>query len=284
MSPPDLSVIIPLHNGLPHIENQLRSLSRQDCPFGWEVIVVDNLSSDGGADVVAGYSSVLPDLRVLSEARPGKAHALNQALSAARGRNLVFLDQDDQIQDGYLQAMASGLERFDLVGARVDRDSLNPPWARFQGGQTDGLCTRTGCPPFAIGAALGTRTKVAQALRFDPDLGASDDIDFCWRAQKEGYRLGFVPDAVLRYRQRSTAREAYRQGLSYGRAEVLIYLRYRSGGHPRKSLRAALWTYKSLLGLLLGSADRTKRTRFCYWSGIVIGKASGSLRARVVYL
>jgi GT2 family glycosyltransferase len=234
--------------------------------------------------VVGAFEERFSPLRLLHEERRGKAHALNRGIAAAQGKYLIFLDQDDEIAAGYFAAMEEALGYFDLVGARVDRDSINPPWARYQGGQTEGLCRRKGCPDFSIGAALGARTEVARAVEFDPTVGVSEDIDFSWRAQERGYRLGFVPDAVLRYRQRDTEKAAFKQGYAYGFAEVLMYVRYRDRGHPRPGVRVVLWTLKSLAGLALRSTRRRERLFLCYWSGIVAGNLAGSAQRRVVYL
>lgn len=281
---PQLSVIITVFNGRAHLARQLEAVAVQDPPWSWEVIVVDNGSTDGSQEVVASFADRLPSLRLLQEDRRGKAYALNRAISAARGERLVLLDHDDEIAEGYLVAMYEALEHFDLVGARVDRESINPPWARYQGGQTDSLCRRNGCPDFSIGAALGARTEVARTVGFDPTVGVSEDIDFCWRAQEQGYRLGFVPDAILRYRQRASEKAAFKQGYTYGLAEVRMYIRYRDRGHPRPGPRVVLWTLKSLAGLALHSMRRPERLFLCYWSGIFAGNVAGSVKGRVLYL
>lgn len=279
-----VSVVIPVFNGMPHLPNQLEALARQEAPITWEVIVVDNGSDDGSLAAVQAFGTRLPNLRILNECRRGKPHALNRGIDSATGELLVFLDQDDEITAGYLHAMAKGLAEFDLVGASVDFDSMNPTWARYQGGQTTGLARRRGGLPWSSGAALGVRTEVARQIRFRPDNGISDDIDFCWRAQLVGFSLGFVPEAVLRYRQRATALGAFRQGYGYGLSEVLTYINYRDQGHPRPGIRVVLWTVKSLLLLLCRVDLKANRLKFSYWSGIVSGNVLGSIRWRVLYL
>ena len=281
---PRLSVIIPVFNGRAHLAQQLESVAAQDPPWSWEVIVVDNGSSDGSQEVVDAFRDRLPSLQVLQEDRRGKPYALIRGIAAARAGRLVLLDHDDEIAAGYLEAMEKALGDYDLVGARVDLESINPPWARYQRGQTDGLCRRRGSPDFSIGAALGARAEVARAVGIDPTDGASEDIDFCWRAQERGYRLGFVPEAVLRYRQRDSAKAAFKQGYAYGLAEVRMYIRYRDRGYSRPGPRVVLWTLKSLAGLALRSTRRTERVFLCYWSGIFAGNLAGSLRGRVLYL
>jgi glycosyltransferase involved in cell wall biosynthesis len=279
-----LTVIIPVLNGMPHLGAQLEALARQDPDFDWEVVIVDNGSHDGSLSCARSFEGRLPHLTVLSEPKRGKPYALNRGIDRARGDALVFLDQDDEVCPGYLEAMVRGLQQDDLVGASVDFDSMNPPWARYQGGQTDGLARRRGCLNWSSGAALAARASVAREIRFRTDNGVSDDIDFCWRAQHRGYSLGFVPAARVRYRQRTRPIAAFRQGYGYGLSEVLTYLNYRAYGHPRPDLKIVLWTIKSLLALALRSYSRAHRLRLCYWSGIVVGNLVGSVRWRVLYI
>lgn len=269
---------------MPHLLGQLRALSVQNSSWPWEVIVVDNGSSDDSRSRAVELQDALPGLRIVSEPRRGKPHALNRGIAEARGDLILFLDQDDEVTPGYLEEMARALESDELVGARVDLESLNPSWARYQAGQTEALCRRRNCPDYSIGAALGARATVAREIGFSDQVGVSDDIDFCWRALQHGYRLGFVPGAVLKYRQRDEPGKAFRQGFAYGLAEVQMFLRYRDAGHPRPSLRVVLWTLKSLGALALRSASRGSRMRLCFWSGIFAGNIIGSIRWHVVYL
>lgn len=281
----EVTVIIPVLNGMPHLATQLEALTCQETDFEWELIIVDNGSNDESMPCARSFARRIPArLRTFTEPQKGKPYALNRGIDEARGESLIFLDQDDEVCAGYLEAMARGLARYDLVGARVDFDSMNPSWARYQGGQTEGLARRRGCPNWSSGAALGSKTAVARAIRFRTDNGISDDIDFCWRAQHDGYSLGFVVDAVLRYRQRTEPIDAFRQGYGYGLSEVLTYVNYREHGHPRPGPRVVLWTVKSLLFLLLRWDYRANRLRFCYWVGIFVGHIAGSLRWRVIYL
>lgn len=279
-----LSVIIPVLNGEAHLADQLSALAGQQYEGQWEVIVVDNGSADNTVAVAEAFREQLPALTVTRESRRGKANALNTGIGLARGDFLLLLDHDDEVEPGYLTAMESGLRRYDVVGGCLDHDTLNPPWARMSTGQTDGLPT-TGYLPFTSGAAMGVRRQVALAVGGFHDMRAGEDIDFCWRAQRAGSTLGFVPDAVVRYRHREALRDVLRRGRSYGFAEVALYREHRQYGCPRRHPGDVTRTMMTLLVLAWRSrSDRYARYRLGYRVGQQVGRLSGAFRMRVVYL
>ncbi len=77
------------------LDQTLRSLAAVEVPagVGWELIVVDNNSSDGTPDVIAGHEAGLP-LRSLEEKQQGKSHALNRAVESAGGEWILWTDDD----------------------------------------------------------------------------------------------------------------------------------------------------------------------------------------------
>src|SRR5437763_8260584 len=92
----DLSVIVPTHNRKEFLPGLLDSLSRQDYPSDrWELVIVDDGSSDGTPDFLRAYTGARPaNLRVISQANSGVATARNSASWQAEGRALLFLDDD----------------------------------------------------------------------------------------------------------------------------------------------------------------------------------------------
>ena len=195
----DVSVIIAVRNGKPHLRDQLQALTAEKLDRTWELLVVDNGSLDGTASLVESFRGQLP-LHVLSEPEQGKARALNRGMKEASGRMLLFLDHDDVIQPGYLQFMVSALDREPVVGARMDTRILNPWWTWGEPtGQEDAV--PDGC--HLSGSCLGVRSEVVQQVgEFSAEVGVWEDYDFTWRIHRSGFPLSFVPNAVLAYRLR----------------------------------------------------------------------------------
>ncbi len=132
-----LSVIIPVRNGADLLRYQLEALAQQDFDGQWETIVADNGSTDDLPAVIEQYAGRLPGLRrVDASGRVGASHARNVGVRAARGDHLLFVDADDVVSAGYLQAMHQALLGAPLTAGRLDVGALNvvrprwPDWHR----------------------------------------------------------------------------------------------------------------------------------------------------------
>jgi GT2 family glycosyltransferase len=122
---PLVSVIIPARDEAARIGGCLAGLAAQTYRR-FEVLVVDDHSSDGTAEVARGYAASLPELRVLEGAPlppgwAGKCWACWQAAGQARGELLLFLDADVKPRPGLLAAMGARAE-----GGRIDLLTLVP--------------------------------------------------------------------------------------------------------------------------------------------------------------
>jgi GT2 family glycosyltransferase len=114
MSPPDLSIIIVNWNGRELLRQCLASLDAASADLHVEILVVDNASSDGSADMVpAEY----PHVRLLENTENlGFARANNQAAAVSRGRFLFFLNNDTVVRPDSLRNLLEFLEQHPEVG------------------------------------------------------------------------------------------------------------------------------------------------------------------------
>ena len=289
-SPHLVTVAIPVRNGASVIAEQLQALSEQSCPVAWELLVIDNGSTDGTDAVVQGFASKLPDLRVVREDRVGIGPARNRALAEARGDLLAICDADDVVQPGWLAALVAAITSYDAVGGYADMTIANPPQVLAWRGTlpADQLPVAIGAWPFAPGGNIIIRVDVARALGGwdETFVGGSDDVDFSWRLVRAGYRLGFAPDAVISYRVRAGLRGLMRQFWQYGRTESLLYSRHREHGLPTYSVWALVRLWRGLApsivrGLL--SRDLTARGVALRKLAYHAGRFAGSVKTRVVF-
>ena len=186
-------------------------------------------------------------------ARRGKSYAMNVAMTAARAPAVLFCDADDVPAAGWLATMGRALETHPFVGCRVELDRLNSGWVReYRGryGANETGLGRTSYPPFAAytsGNCLGmTKAMFLATGRFDENLEALEDIDFCIRAGLAGFHLEFVPEAVMHVRFRDTLPTLARQSYGYAKGSVRLAKRY-AGHQPgwlRRRIRrnVAVWT------------------------------------------
>lgn len=279
---------MPMRNGGEHLEEQLAALAAQDTDVAWELVVVDNGSTDGSLEVVEGWRPHLPLLVVDASERAGINVARNRGIVEARGDLLLFCDTDDIVGPGWVGAMAAAATDADVVGGRIDEESLNTgDSVRRPRMPADDLPIGLSFLPFAVGANLAVwRDAAAELGGFCESFEiGNDDVDFSFRAQLCGMRLGYARDAVVAYRHRSDLRGMFRQFRNYGRSEPLVYARFRDAGLSRASAWAVLrrWTelVASVPTVLIGRGDRS---RWVYTLAYSVGRVEGSIRHRTPYL
>jgi GT2 family glycosyltransferase len=289
----ELSIILPSHNGERTIGTQLEALARQHWSGEWELVFVDNLSTDGTRALVESYRDRLPSLSVVSaDERSGISYALNRGVDAARGTSILVCNDDDEVAPGWLAAMGDALRRDELVAGSLEHERLNQAWMIDVRGrpQSDGLPEWGVLPylPFAFGATIGVRRRLHDEIGgFDEDVApAAEDMDYCWRLQLAGAEIRFVPEAVTHYRMRDDLRGLWRQAYNYGVGNVIVYKKHRALGlaparHPwRRGLRAWLGLGKRLL-----LAWSKPRFALFFWHlGLRVGMLRASFEHRVVLL
>ena len=198
---PLFSVIIPVYNRAPVLRRALSSVLAQSCQ-DFEIVVIDDGSSDNPAQVVADFSDLR--IRFIRQPNRGGGAARNAGIDVARGRFIAPLDSDDEFLPGHLERMKQLLNcSSNMVGyARVlvdrgnGRSLLKPPRALRPGEHvaTYLLCDRGFVPTITVclETALARRVRYAEHLRF------AEDTDFAIRLFLEGYRFAMLeePGAV----------------------------------------------------------------------------------------
>lgn len=284
----DVSVVIPARNAALTIGDQLVALAAQNFSGEFEVVVVDDGSTDDTRRIVE--SAPLAAIRLLGADPPGSGpgHARNAGAAAARGTLLAFCDADDLVDEGWLSAMVAALEVADLALGRLDFRKLNGQRVRdWNGGQE--IWTPQPHRGYLLAgpaANMGARRSAFEGLGgFDPHLNrAGEDVDLCWRAQLGGLRVQIATDAVVHYRLRSSVRASTVQHFRYASADPLLYRRYRSTGMRRerggKVVRDLAWLAKHAPDAI---ASTPRRAEWLRGAAVRAGRLAGSMRHRVFY-
>ena len=208
---PFLSVIIPNYNGMRFLPALMTALEQQRFR-DFEVIVVDDASRDGS---VAWLEEHAPHVRlVVNRANQGFVASCNSGADVARGRVLVFLNNDTEPDAGWTEALARAVctapragilagklllhDRRDTLhsaGDALGRDGIprNRGVWETDHGQYDGQAGIFG----GCGGAVAYRRELWQALGgFDESFWMYlEDADFAFRAQLLGWDTVFVPEA-----------------------------------------------------------------------------------------
>lgn len=114
LSEPAISVTIPLYNKASHIRRAVQSVLDQTVDY-FELIVVDDGSTDGGADVVK--SMIDPRIRIISQANAGVSAARNRGIRESQAELIAFLDADDEWKPTFLETVLRLARQFPQCGA-----------------------------------------------------------------------------------------------------------------------------------------------------------------------
>jgi GT2 family glycosyltransferase len=236
---PELSVIVPVRNGADSLPPLLRSLDEQTLSRErFEVIVVDNDSSDGTAGVAAAHS-----VRVVSEPIANRSRARNRGAEVATSSLYVFTDADCVAEPNWLEHLLACAGQAPLVAGEVELRVSERPNAieRFEAlwrfGQ--GAWVEQG---WAATANLLVHAEAFDAIGgFDPSWRhIGEDVDFCWRARDAGYGLGYCPDARVAHLAESEPRPFLRRCFLHGYSVNQVFYRwgegYRTWRRPRPAL------------------------------------------------
>jgi GT2 family glycosyltransferase len=288
---PKVSVILPCYNGEETLSIQLNALSKQQLDEAWEVIFVDNKSTDNSVKIAKTFKIKIPCLRIIEATnRQGQPYALNIGVKAADARKILLCDADDEVGQGWLSAMSKALSEHSIVASRLDTHRLNSPMARKVRGdtiQTKGLISYDYPPylPHAAGASLGFKRSLYYAVEgFDEEFPALHDTDFCWKAQNLGEKIHFVEDAVVHYRYRETNRENFRQAMFYGEYNVKIYKKYKKNNMPAIHWQKGIRTWINLLKIrrLIRLRHSDLRNNYLWQLAWQMGRLKGCVKYRVL--
>lgn len=285
-----LSVIIPCYNAAETIADQLDALVGQQCSEPWEILVVNNRSTDNALEVIESYRQQLPNLRIIEASeKQGTAYALNVGARAATGETLLFCDADDVVGEGWVAAMAQALSKYDFVSGPFEIEKLNQSSLQMNrvNPQPDGIQEYTNPPylPHAGGGNMGVKRSVFEAVGgFDESMAGLFDTDFCWRVQLAGTELHAVPNAILHVRYRDTRYGVFKQARHYGEYNVFLYKRYRSQGMPKLSWKKGVRAWMDLLLSLPDIRHKEERPWLLWAVGWRLGRLYGCLKYRVLAL
>ncbi|WP_105425157.1 MULTISPECIES: glycosyltransferase family 2 protein [Neorhizobium] len=263
--PVDASFIVCTRNRAAALEACISSIEAacEACSLSCELVVVDNGSTDDTAarlSRIAAKSAVA--VRWMVELRPGLAAARNTGMERARGRLLIFIDDDCIVERSYLQDLNrhySAGERCIVRGGRVDLGSPRDlPFtikrSRFRARFTPDVHPGG----FVLGCNMTMdREAAARIGRFDERFGAggplrsAEDTDYLVRAHQLGIPIEYVPDMTVQHFHGRTTRDAIERlhrDYSFGNGGLCVK-------HAFKApwlLRHFCWTTRSAWRELFG--------------------------------
>jgi len=198
---PRVSVIIPVYNVASYIEATITSVLAQTFT-DFELLVLDDCSTDGTAAVVQGISD--PRIHFIQNARNlGRAGTDNAALPHVRGEFIAKMDGDDICHPERLARQVTYLTQhpdINVVGSWMQNFGASTYLNRYPADAADAqvltlFTLPTGNPSVMLRATLFRD----QGLQYDEDLRQSEDYDFFARYLRQ-LRIHTLPEALIRYR------------------------------------------------------------------------------------
>jgi len=197
-----VSVIIATHNRPEKLAETLSSLTRQDNEAGeYEIIVVDDGSKP---PVVIESGNELPSVVLVRVEGLERSAARNRGAAAARGKLLIFIDDDISVEPDFVAAHVRSHEEWPgvlAVGAiRLPDETMATPFGRFrQNLERNEVPLARGLTPnrnFCTAANMSIPRDVFLALGgFDSSITSGEDQDFALRHTARGGHIAFLPEA-----------------------------------------------------------------------------------------
>ena len=291
------SVVIPTYNRQPILEKCLRALevqelSRSSSVTDYEIVLVDDGSTDGTLEWLAAHKAEFPHVRCFEQDHAGPAAARNLGVEKALGDTIIFIDSDLVVLNNFLQAHADALvqggeklgsDRFFTYGAVINTCNFAQPTAEPY------KITDFSAAFFATGNVAIPKHWLEKAGLFDNSfqLYGWEDLELGVRLKKLGLQLIKCPAAVgYHWHPPFNLEQIPRlidQEIQRGRMGVLFYQKH-STWEVRMMIQMT-WFHRLLWGILSLNGTLNERTMapFLRWL-IKLGKPQLALEVARIFL
>ncbi|MBP1676803.1 MAG: glycosyl transferase family 2 [Bacteroidetes bacterium] len=200
-----IAVVVPFHNEAEHIDGLLRSLSRQSYP-AFELIFVDDHSTDSTCQLINTYISVFDNCKLISATRRGKKAALKEGIQSADAELIITTDADCEVHPDWVKTIASfyATHETDLIICPVRyKTEKDTNFQRMQQIEfatlvgSGGGAAGAGMPVMCNGANLAFKKNSWMHCMNDlkPGLVSGDDMFLLQAMKKRGYTIRFLKSA-----------------------------------------------------------------------------------------
>ena len=271
-----LSVFFPMWNEEDYVERAIRA-AEEECQrlvglgeiADYELVIVDDCSTDRTPAIADGLAAADPRIRVVDNPAGRTPHALNLGVAAARHSVVVRVDGHGELTDGYIARAVELLEETGAanVGGVMDAQGRSP----FEQAVASAYTTRLGLggSRFHLAGSPAGETETVflgvfrkEALEavggFDESMHRAQDWELNYRLRADGRRVWFSPELRVTYRPRSSLRALVRQMYETGKWRREVVRRHpetasvRYLAPPVVAATIAAGTLAGVLGLLTG--------------------------------
>lgn len=290
------SVVIPTYNRKPILEKCLKALENQQLTAsnvsGYEVVVVDDGSTDGTVEWLGEHKSDFPHVQVYEQNHQGPAAARNLGVEKAKGDTIIFIDSDLVVTETFLQFHTNALvegqqklgnDKFFTYGAVINTSNFDNPTSEPY------KITDFSAAFFATGNVAIPKHWLEKAGLFDSgfQLYGWEDLELGVRLKNLGLKLIKCPEAVGYHWHPPFSVEEIPslidKEIQRGRMGVLFYQK-----HPTWNVRMMIqmtWIHKILWGTLTLNGFLNERTMLPLLKWLIsIGKTQWALELARIFL
>ncbi|HEU4635968.1 MAG TPA: glycosyltransferase [Edaphobacter sp.] len=252
------SVIIPTYNGGRRIAHCLDALLPQIGGRDIEIIVIDDGSTDDTCSVVQNY----PAVRLITQANAGPAAARNHGASAAKGKILLFTDDDCVPMPDWMDAMLAPFQDPKVVGVkgiyRTHQKSLAARFVQMEYEDKYRLMANLPSIDFIDTYSAGfLRDRFLEMNGYDTSfpVACAEDIELSYRMSSRGWLMKFVPQAIVYHTHPATFSSYLRKKYKFAFWRILAVRKNPAKGvkdsHTPQLMKLQLLFVPALLGSIL---------------------------------
>ena len=211
-----VTVVIPNYNGEKYLKGCLDSIapSVQNAAITYDIIVVDDASTDSSREIVKSY----PDVKMIEQKENGGFSAsVNAGIKASETPYVLLLNNDTIAKPGFVQNLYNAIKKnnkcFSVSASMRTWDDENIidsagdiycalGWSRARGRGKSAAGFSKSCKVFSAcaGAAIYRKDIFDSIGYFDPvHFMYLEDLDVCWRAMLAGYHNTYDPKAIVKH-------------------------------------------------------------------------------------
>lgn len=257
-SAPKAAVVIPCYNAQHTIANTIRSVQSQTEP-DWELVVIDDGSSDDSVAVVEKIAAEDPRVRVISQANAGVSTARNAGFAATSAPLIGLVDADDMWKPTFLKQMIAAFDEHAGLGVAFCRAEILDEQGNPTGTTTTFSDTATEVEELLLTNPAGTCSTLMVSRELLDDVGPFatelrrvEDQHFMLKARLGGWAMEGLDDVLVGYRTSGDGLSANLEGMLEGWEAMIEMLGDQIPADQIRRARAEHYLYLTRRAIRLG--------------------------------
>lgn len=262
---PEFSIIIPTYNRVATLSRAIESALQQTFPAK-DIIVVDDGSTDNTADLVMKY----PNVRYCYQVNQGVSSARNRGADEAAADWLIFLDSDDELDEGGLVAFKEEIQSncelkiFQAGFEKVNKEKRLPS-----------LPKKEHYLPTLSGSYVIKKTLFKEIGGFDPRLNFSENTELFHRLNVRDIKIGLVSKVTLRYYDNILGGSRDRRKMT---DSLLLIL----DKHDQTLTERVKWLYLQIIGVNFLRFGEYQNARLYLWKALTYNRIQWHTLLRLI--